>query len=254
MSTPDSFAARMKGYEEASSQVLVRRLPVIIRVDGKNFSKLSNRLCEKPFDRKFTESIEAAAHRLCKEAQNVRLAYFQSDEISILMTDYRTLNTDPWFDNSVQKISSVSAGIATAGFLHAFVSKFFSGDESWPAFPSFDARCFNLPREEVTNYFIWRQRDAERNSISMTADAHFSHSELHGQNREQKMDMLMLRKGINWNDLDPVFKRGACVVKRQVETGDIQRSRWVTDWDTPIFARDRDYVERHVREEESPPP
>jgi len=162
MNKTDTFAGRMKGYEECSQQTLVRRTPVIIRVDGKNFSKLTRKWCRKPFDREFMHCMEHAAHRLCRDAQNVRLAYFQSDEISLLMTDYKTLNTDAWFDNKTQKMASVAAGIATAGFLEEFVKRFMHPDiGGWPeavAFPSFDARAFNIPREEVTNYFVWRQR------------------------------------------------------------------------------------------------
>ena len=104
----DSFAARMKGYEETAQQVLVKRMPAIVRVDGKNFSNLTKKFCEKPFDEDFMYCMEAAAHRLCREAQNVRLAYFQSDEISLLMTDYKTLTTDPWFNNRAQKMASVA--------------------------------------------------------------------------------------------------------------------------------------------------
>lgn len=253
----DSFASRMKGYEEAASQTLVRRMPVIIRVDGKNFSKLTRRWCTKPFDRDFMHCMEAAALHLCKDAQNVRMAYFQSDEISILMTDYKTLNTDPWFDNKVQKIASVAAGLATGAFMDAFRFRFMMKEDTCDVpvgvIPSFDARCFNLPREEVANYFVWRQRDAERNSVSMAAYENFPHKELEGVNREQKMDMLMLRKGINWNDYDTVFKRGACIIKVQEPHEGVMRSRWSTDWEIPIFARERDYVERYVREEERPP-
>src|SRR4030067_815156 len=175
--TADSFSTRMKRYEDAASQILVSRMPVIIRVDGKNFSKLTRKWCNKPFDKHFIQCMEAAALHLCKDAQNVRMAYFQSDEISILMTDYKTLNTYPWFDNKVQKIASVTAGLATGAFMDAFRFKFMMTENTCDVpvgvIPSFDARCFNLPREEVANYFVWRQRDAERNSVSLAAYENF---------------------------------------------------------------------------------
>lgn len=242
---PDSFASRMRGYEAIASTSLMRRTPVIVRIDGKNFSRLTRGL-GKPFDRDFMHCMEAAAHFLCKEAQCVRMAYFQSDEISLLLTDYKSLNTQPWFNNRVQKMCSIGAAMATAGFCEEFHGRFNAS-----SFPIFDARVFNIPREEVTNYFVFRQRDASRNSVSMAARANFSHKELVGQNREQMMDMLMLRKTINWNDYDVVFKRGACVVKETVVMGEKNvRSHWVTDWDIPIFSRQRDYVDRFVRDEE----
>lgn len=257
--SPDSFAARMKGYESVAQPVLMHRTPVIVRVDGKNFSKLT-RSMHKPFDRRLLECMTAAASRLVQEAQNCRMAYYQSDEISLLLTDFRTLNTSPWFDNQVQKICSISAALATAGFAERFEEVFnrdVPKDKQAKAFPVFDARCFNLPREEVSNYFVWRQRDAERNSVSMAAQANFSHKELHGVNRVQMMDMLMLKKGINWNDYEPAFKRGKILVKESTEVSSVVngsevralRSKWVAH-DAPIFSKDRDAVERFLREEE----
>jgi len=252
---PDSFASRMKGYEFVSQPVLMHRTPVIVRVDGKNFSKLTRSML-KPFDRRLTECMEAAAHRLASEAQNCRLVYFQSDEISLLLTDFRTLTTDPWFGNQVQKICSISSALATSGFCEEFVKQFPDRAEMG-RFPVFDARCFNLPREEVANYFVWRQRDAERNSVSMAAQANFSHKELQGANRAQMMDMLMLKKGINWNDYDVAFKRGRVITK---ETSEVQavfpggsetvvRAKWFPA-DSPIFSKERDFVERFLRDEE----
>ena len=251
---PDSFMMRMKDYESVAQPVLMRRTPVIIRVDGKAFSNLTRKM-ERPFDRRFIQCMESAAHLLCREVQNVRMAYFQSDEISLLLTDYRTLTTEPWFGNQVQKMCSVAAATATAAFLTKFRHHFPESD----AMPVFDARCFNLPREEVVNYFVWRQRDAERNSVSMLASAHFSHNELKGVDRSGKMDLLMLRKGINWNDLEPVMKRGATVMKSIVHLDrgttyraddPLVRSKWETDWNCPIFTQNRDYIEHLMREEE----
>lgn len=253
---PDSFASRMKDYEAVAQSVLMQRTPVIIRVDGKNFSKLT-RSMEKPFDRRLFECMQSAALRLVGEAQNCRLAYFQSDEISLLLTDFRTLNSERWFGNQVQKLCSISAALATVGFCEEF-TRLFPDRVATGRLPVFDARCFNLPREEVANYFIWRQRDCERNSVSMAAQAQFSHKELQGLNRTQLLDLLMMKKGINWNDYDAPFKRG-CIITRQLEPQavaivqgreiQVTRSRWVTS-DAPIFARDPSIVNDLLREEE----
>lgn len=253
---PDSFAVRMKSYESVSQLTLMHRTPVIVRVDGKNFSKLT-RSMRKPFDRGLTECMHAAAHRLVTEAQNCRFAYVQSDEISLLLTDFRTLTTDPWFANSVQKICSISSALATSGFCEEFIKQFPDRTESGK-FPVFDARCFNLPREEVANYFVWRQRDAERNSVSMAAQACFSQKELQGADRSQMLEMLMLKKGINWNDYDAAFKRGSVMTKetftsaQSLTTGvqtAVVRARWVSA-DAPIFSKERDFIERFLRDEE----
>jgi tRNA(His) guanylyltransferase len=244
--TFDAFSVRMKRYEEAATQVLMIRTPVIVRVDGKNFRKLT-RTMKKPFDHGFATCMEAAALALAEEAQNCRMAYVQSDEISLLLTDFRTLSTSPWFDNQVQKICSISASTATAAFMKKLSAVFPSMTS---ALPRFDARCYNMPREEVANYFVWRQRDCERNSVAMAAQANFSHGELHGANRALMMDMLMLRKGINWNDYDAVFKRGRVITRELVRIGtDAVRTSW-TAVDAPIFTQDREFIERFLREEE----
>lgn len=250
MRAPDTFSSRMKGYEAVSQPILMQRTPVIVRVDGKNFSRLT-RSMNKPFDQRLTQCMEAVALRLAAEAQNCRLAYFQSDEVSLLLTDFRTLTSEGWFGNQVQKICSISAAIATSAFAEAYVRAFPDRVQEGH-FPVFDARCFNLPREEVANYFVWRQRDAERNSVAMAAQAQFSHKELVGVNRSGMMDALMLKKGINWNDYAAVHKRGAVVTKNIIRTNvmdDIVRSKWTAS-DAPIFTQDRDFVEKFLREEE----
>ncbi len=177
----DSFAERMKGYEQASSNVLISRMPVIIRVDGKNFSKLTSGL-KKPFDTGITRCMHAAAMRLVTEVQNCKVAYQQSDEISLLLVDFQTLTTQPWFDNNIQKLAAVSAALATAGFAQEFF-RVFPELANEKKLPVFDGRCFNIPREDVTNYFLWRQRDAVRNSVSMAAQAVFSQKDLNNINR-----------------------------------------------------------------------
>ena len=246
----DAFFNRMKGYEAVSQPVLMRRTPVIVRVDGKNFSKLTHGM-NKPFDDRMTICMKSVARRLAADAQNCRIAYHQSDEVSLLLTDFRTLNSEPWFANQIQKICSVAAATATAAFAREFMVQFPEKAREGQL-PVFDARCFNLPREEVSNYFIWRQRDCERNSVSMAAQAHFSHKELQSMNRTQMLDMLVLRKGVNWNDYDAGFKRGNVVIKEKLNDNvmnSVVRSTWAVN-DAPIFSQNRDFIERFLRDEE----
>ena len=110
----------------------------------------------------------------------------------------------------------------------------------------FDARCFNIPKEEVTNLIYWRQLDATRNSIQMVGQANFSHSELQGKNCNEIQDMLHELRGINWNDYPVYLKRGTCVIKQEITSEDM-RSKWVIDDNIPIFkGEDRDYIEKLV--------
>jgi tRNA(His) 5'-end guanylyltransferase len=225
----DSFSARMKGYESVSQSILMHRTPVIVRVDGKNFSNLTRGM-EKPFDRQFAQCMKVVAMRLASEAQNCCFVYHQSDEVSLLLIDFRSLTSEAWFGNQVQKICSISAALATSAFIEMFI-KLFPEHVLVGKLPVFDARCFNLPREEVTNYFVWRQRDAERNRM---------------------IDMLMSQKGINWDDYDALFKRGAVITKKIAHSNvmhDVVRMNW-SDADAPIFAQERDFIEKFLREEE----
>jgi len=212
----DSLGDRMKNnYENVTRNYLMKRTPVIMRIDGKAFHTLT-RSCIKPFDDFLSESMIIAAKAVVKEAQGFKIAYIQSDEISILLTDYDTLETSAWFDYNIQKMCSVSASIASVAFSNAF------GRTAY-----FDCRVFNIPKEEVNNYFIWRQQDWMRNSIQMLARTHYSQKELDHKNVTKMHDMLF-QKGINWSKLEPEkWKNGYTLFKSGTGVGSfIFRDKW----------------------------
>lgn len=274
----DSLGDRMKeNYENRAKTYLVRRMPVIIRLDGKAFHTFTKGL-KKPYDEIFHNTMNATMKYLCENIQGCKLGYTQSDEITLLLTDYDTIDTDAWFDNNVQKICSVSASMATMAFNQFFALNYREYEEyvhnelklnALEVFycdsirnklhsAMFDARCFNIPKDEVTNCFIWRQQDATRNAIQMLGQCNFSHKELHGKSCNDIQDMLMLQNGINFNDMPTEFKRGVCCIKEEyypepmpgyedcsIDTTSV-RTRWVLDKEIPIFTQDRDYVERNI--------
>lgn len=247
----DNFGDRMKEYENAYRIKLPRRLPVIIRIDGKAFHTFT-RDCEKPFDEDLTLAFWATCKHLAKEIMGTKVVYHQSDEISLLLTNYDKLTTEAWFDNNIQKIVSVAASEATAAFNDAY------SEIKGKKMPSakFDARVYVLPHDEVTNYFLWRQQDASKNSISMVAQANFPHKELQGLNGKQMQEKLFQEKGINWNDLPVWQKRGVCVVKEEVphvvhvegrnEPVETMRTRWAVDHNTPRLSENREYIDKFV--------
>ena len=266
----DSLGDRMKSYyENAYRMYLTRRTPTIIRIDGKAFHTFTKGLV-KPYDMVFKHAMWGTAQYLCEHIQNARLAYVQSDEISILMIDYNKFTTSAWFDNNIQKICSVSASMATMAFNKIFAkeaSAAFKRPEECVQYPrydsfalndarpgeflsyqkkfgcaTFDSRVFNIPESEVCNYFIWRQQDATRNSIELLGREHFSHKELHKVNCKQIQDKLFTEKGVNWNDCPTFFKRGVCVYKEEVN--------WKIDLEIPIFTQDRNFIEKHLEIEE----
>ena len=223
MSKNCSIMTRMKSnYENRSKTFLTRRTPVICRLDGKAFHTWTRGL-KKPFDEGLIEDMEATTKFLCENIQGVKLGYCQSDEISLLLTDYETLDTQAWFDYNVQKMTSISASMAAAKFNQLRVFRMlvdtgssYSSDTRVENFnlAFFDSRVFNIPKEEVSNYFLARQKDAVKNSISMLAQSLYSPKELHKKNQSD-MQELCWQKGHNWNDLDYRKKRGCTIIKVQ---------------------------------------
>lgn len=220
-------------YESRSQTHLTRRIPVIIRIDGKAFHTYTKGL-NKPFDDGLMDDMDSTAIHLCQNIQGAKCAYVQSDEISILITDYDTLQTDAWFDYNVQKICSISASLATGVFNYLRIKRLFGSTigtfvkdpiytkeyvvsmpfETFDNFilASFDSRTFNIPKEEVANYFLARQKDAVKNSIASVAQSLYSPKELHGKNGNQQQE-LIFQKGVNWNDFSVGEKRGRFIVK-----------------------------------------
>ena len=272
----DALGDRMKGfYEDRYRIYLTRRMPVIIRVDGNAFHTFTRGL-DKPFDFDFMDIMQRTCASLCKNIQGCVGGYVQSDEISLLLVDYNTITTDAWFDYNLQKVTSLAAARATMtfnGLVRDLVAKYETegyvcsqteGEEEREAVcfakanlwrpkidrAMFDARAFNIPKEEVCNYFIWRQKDATRNSIQAAGQAQFSHKELDRKSQSDIQEMLF-QKGINWNDYFTDQKRGAFVC-RDVETteredGSVAVSNpWYIDLDMPILTEDRDYINELV--------
>ena len=270
----DDLGNRMKTfYEEIPKTKLMRRTPVVIRIDGKAFHTFT-RGFKRPFDDILIKTMQETAKYLCENIQGCQLAYVQSDEISLLLIDYQRFETSAWFDYEMQKMCSISASMATMAFNKIFrdtvgelhIKGALEKEYSCILYKAaqkgamFDSRVFNIPREEATNYFYWRQLDASRNSIQMVGQANFSHKELQHKSCNDIQDMLMTQKGINWNDFPAYQKRGSCVVRNKIvleldgvkETCMLRDSKqgennWIIDKDIPIFkGDDRQYIEQFV--------
>ncbi|MCI3277592.1 tRNA(His) guanylyltransferase Thg1 family protein [Streptomyces cylindrosporus] len=204
MTSHTALAERMKRHEAAHRSVLPRRTYTLLRVDGRSFHSYL-RGAQKPFDTEFMADMDAVAEALCGEITGSVCAYTQSDEISVLVTDFAVENTEPWFGGVTAKWLSLSAALATAVL-----------NERRPgARALFDARVFTLSDPvEVANYLIWRQRDTVRNSIAMAAQAHFSHKRLQGVSAGGMQELLWSEAGVNWNDYPDGAKRGRITVRK----------------------------------------
>ena len=239
MPVHDDLGKRMKEfYEQVPKTRLVRRMPVMIRIDGKAFHTFT-RGFQKPFDDILIKSMQETMKYLCENIQGCVFGYTQSDEITLVLVDYKKLTSSAWFDYEVQKMCSISASMATMAFNRAFSFNMFevaglnntlleTYRKASEKGAMFDSRCFNVPKEEVTNFVYWRQLDATRNSIQMVGQANFSHKQLQGKSCNMIQDMLFTEKGINWNDLPIVKKRGSACIKDA-------EGHWFIDENMPIL-------------------
>lgn len=258
MPVNDELGKRMKRYEAIPQISLMRRTPVAIRIDGKAFHTFTKYL-NKPWDDIFQKSMQETMKYLCQNIQNCVFGYQQSDEITLILTDYETLTTDAWFGYEVQKLCSISASMATMKFNQAFAdnaSKWcYNYFKAWHHSETedkyletlnnclnsgamFDARCFNIPREEVTNLVYWRQVDAVRNSIQSMGQAYFSHKQLMNKNTKEVRQMLE-DNGTLWEDRPVAEKRGVACLKGE--------DGWYIDYNMPTLkGEDRDYIEKLI--------
>jgi tRNA(His) guanylyltransferase len=200
-----SLGDRMKEYESVPRTYLMRRTPVIIRLDGKAFHTYTRRAA-KPYSEDLHFLRKKTLMYLVNNIQGCIFGYSQSDEISLVLKDWQTLNTEAWFDNNVQKIVSVAASICTAQW--NFQKQLLMGMEGLPNIAEFDARAWNVPREEAINYLLWRQQDWERNSVQMLASSIYSQKQLHGVSARNMKTMVEKDHGIVWGDLEPWKKQG----------------------------------------------
>ena len=288
MPVHDDLGCRMKTfYEQIPKTKLMRRCPVAIRCDGRSFHTFCRKF-QKPFDEVLIKTMQETMKYLCENIQGCVLGYTQSDEITLILVDYKKLTSSAFFDYEVQKICSITASMATMAFNKFFEKNIQEFSESTECRgldtkyldiyrealnkgAMFDARCFNIPKEEVTNLVYWRQLDATRNSIQMVGQANFSHKKLQNKSCNDIQDMLITQKGINWNDYPTYQKRGSCCIKEnyfveskngnnvkfpegcsdpftdeEFETGSF-RTHWVIDKNIPIFKGDgRDYIDRLI--------
>lgn len=214
----EALGTRMKEfYEKRTRYYLPRKTHALIRVDGKAFHTFTKGM-QRPFDHSLTNAMNETAIALCSQIQGAKLAYVQSDEISILLTDFDKLTTEAWFDYNIQKMCSVSASIATQAFNAAFSEK---------PIALFDSRVWSISDPvEVKNYFLWRQQDCVKNSISSVAQFHFSPKELHKKHQGDMKDMLH-EIGDGWEDYPDVYKNGRVILKEEFQKNDTLRTRWV---------------------------
>jgi len=233
-----SLGDRMKEYELAARTTLPRRMPIIMRLDGRAFHTFTRKY-NKPYDDRLIYLMNETARYLCEHIQGAQIAYVQSDEITILIHGYKTLDSEPWFANEVQKMVSISAGMASSAFTLMLTHEFIKENSVSPILSvQFDSRVFVIPEHDVVNNFIWRQQDWERNSIQMFGLSMFSQKELHKLSCKKIVEKCEVEKGEKWGNLPTNYKRGRCIYKKD--------NRWIVDNEIPIFRYNREYIEKYL--------
>jgi len=264
----DELGTRIKEFYENRTRIkLPRKTYTILRLDGRSFSNYTRGL-ERPFDNGLIEDMDETACYLCKNIQGAKFGFVQSDEISILVTDFDKIGTDAWFDGNIQKMVSISASMAASKFNHLRMKRIidnsvkvidylvhitpFTNDIMNMNLANFDARVFTIPsKTEVANMMVWRQQDTVRNSISSVAQSLYSHNELNCKTTNQMQDLIH-EKGINWNDYPAKQKRGRFIEKQEIQletsfesTEKCQhayvRNKWVSI-ECPIFTQNMDFL------------
>lgn len=215
----DSLGDRLKGLESIEAGRTARHdIPLMARLDGRAFHTFTRGL-GRPYDVRMSRLMIDTAMYLV-ETTHAKLGYTQSDEISLVWWNSEDSTESTYlFDAKFQKLTSVLAGTASAFFTKYLAERI---PEKADALPVFDCRVWNVPdRHEAFLNFLWRQDDAVKNSISMAAQAKFSHKQLQNVDSEGKKKMLR-DVGAAWEDM-PLFFRMGTFVRREV--GEVELSK-----------------------------
>lgn len=258
----DKLGDRMKAYEQAYETKLPAQTPVIIRVDGRAFHTLTKPLKEKPFDARFTEVMTATMLHLCEAVQNCFFGYVQSDEISLCCLEPAEDST-PFFDNRLEKIISIVAAEASTFFRERL--SHYVPDSRYNLLLEkaiFDCRAFSVPKEEVNNYFIWRQKDCYRNAVLSLGQYYFSQKQITGLSTKEIVEKLQKEKSFNLKrDINSKYLYGRGGYKVAVEKLSknkvypegilVTRYYYFVNEDLPDFSSDKNFIwNQYIRKED----
>lgn len=223
----DSLEDKCQYYRSLTDYKILPNSNILVMLDGKNFSKLIKNNFDKPFDDEFVEMMNNTAKFLCNNVQGVKFAYVQSDEISLLITDYDTPETDTMFGGRLCKIQSILASLATSEFNRQFIiNKLSKGaliDRNIilntvenMKLAQFDCKCWTVPNQnDAYAWFLYRQIDCIRNSKQQAAQTYLSHKELVGKDTDKQIELLKEKEGIDWYNYPDKYRFGRFIYKVQ---------------------------------------
>lgn len=249
----ETLGDRQKEYEKNSDYVLTRRLPIIIRVDGRSFSRLTRKLT-KPYSVDIGNIMSETMMYCIMEMQGAVFGYQQHDEINFILRNDQSFDSDPWYQNRIQKITSVASSLATLSFNRGLSRLDPPLDIIGDAI--FDARVFALPTiSEVVNYLVWRQQDCIRDAVSAAAQEELSlkfgkrtaMKLLQKRTVAEKKELLLSQANIDFDEIySSSFKYGVAAYKVPTiipsKEGMTARNKWTLNDTVPLFVEEKDFI------------
>lgn len=249
----ESLSSRQKAYEQSYDQQIIRRLPIIIRCDGRKFHRVTRKL-QRPFCDKMLSLMANTMLHTAMEIEGAIFAYQQSDEITFVVRNDKSFESEPWFHNRIQKIASITASVTTLAFMKNILMM--SDPPEIVGDAVFDCRVFAVPSlAEAANNLVFRQQDCFRNAINGAAQAELTRlcgkktalGMLHGKKSREKISMLSSECDIDYEGYYPsAFRKGSAAYKVptiiETENGDVPRNKWIIDRNIPGFVEDRNFL------------
>lgn len=222
----DNLEDRMNYFRDLADYKLIPNSYVLAMVDGRGFSSKIKKRFKLPFDDTFIDIMNQVAAYVCKEIQGCKFAFAQSDEISFIITDFDTPESDSFFGYRLCKMQSIIAGLATAKFNQLIWKELLATPcstenlvqmmEDQPLY-HFDCKCWNVPtHNDAIGWILYRQNDCIRNSKQQAAQTYLSHKALVGKHTDEQIELLKREKGIDWNtEYDDGKKYGRFIFKEE---------------------------------------
>lgn len=237
---------RVESYQEQSEYKLLNKLPVVSIINGRSFAKITS-LLDKPYCQEFTECMVSTALKLCNEVEGTIFSYHHNDEIILVSRNDQSNDTEPWFDNKVQKLSSIIASIATLQFnncINAVNLNLLS--EAY-----FTVKVFTVPNvSEAINTIIYKQQQNFYTSIQFACfyellkkyDRTYIRDMVQGLSFEEKIELLQQECNVDFNQYPIAFRRGVACYKIPKVIGDTMKNKWTINADLPIFTKDQSFL------------
>lgn len=242
----NKLSDRILSYQAASDFKLINRLPIVICVNGRGFSKVTQ-LLDKPYCLQFSQCILSTMLRLCNDVEGALFAYQFNDEIVIIARNDQTPETNPWFDNKLQKICSVTAAIATTHFTNQ-ASKMgldLTGE------PLFTSQVFVVPNiSEAINTIVYKQQSNSYSSLQFACffellkkhDKNSIRDMLSDLKGDEKVDLLKQECSIDFNGYPLTFRRGVAAYKVPKVVDNVMKNKWHLNLEPPLFKSDQSFL------------